>query len=179
MVEDGYLTAEQEAAAKNAKLKFVNGGLASSSAPYFVDMVKDHLLEEIFRERSRDAKLSDLHDSRSRSPARGYGRGPNRRAVRGQASRAPIRRLEEEGRGRAAGAGRARGARSTHRRNSRARGRPRLRRKPAQSRAGAAAAGIGVQAIRLRGCIQQRGAGISACRDARDDGGRQSHDVRI
>ena len=46
MVEDGYLTAEQEAAAKHAKLKFVNGGLASSSAPYFVDMVKDHLLEE-------------------------------------------------------------------------------------------------------------------------------------
>lgn len=46
MVEDGYLTAEQEAAAKHAKLHFVNGGLASSSAPYFVDMVKDHLLEK-------------------------------------------------------------------------------------------------------------------------------------
>jgi penicillin-binding protein 1B len=46
MVEDGYLTAEQEAAAKRARLHFVNGGLASSSAPYFVDMVKDHLLEK-------------------------------------------------------------------------------------------------------------------------------------
>jgi penicillin-binding protein 1B len=46
MVEDGYLTAEQEAAAKKLKLKFVNGGLASSSAPYFVDMVKDSLLEQ-------------------------------------------------------------------------------------------------------------------------------------
>jgi penicillin-binding protein 1B len=46
MVEDGYLTAEQEAAAKKLKLKFVNGGLVSSSAPYFVDMVKDHLLEK-------------------------------------------------------------------------------------------------------------------------------------
>ena len=46
MVEDGYLTAEQEAAAKHAKLHFVNGGLSSSSAPYFVDMVKDHLLEK-------------------------------------------------------------------------------------------------------------------------------------
>jgi penicillin-binding protein 1B len=46
MVEDGYLTPEQEAAAKHAKLHFVNGGLVSSSAPYFVDMVKDHLLEE-------------------------------------------------------------------------------------------------------------------------------------
>jgi len=46
MVEDGYLKPEQEAAAKHAKLKFVNGGLGSSSAPYFVDMVKDHLLEK-------------------------------------------------------------------------------------------------------------------------------------
>ncbi len=46
MVEDGYLTAEQEAASKHAKMHFVNGGLSSSSAPYFVDMVKDHLLEK-------------------------------------------------------------------------------------------------------------------------------------
>ena len=53
MVEDGYITAEQEVAAKKAKLKFVNGGVSSSSAPYFVDMVKDHLLETSLRERSR------------------------------------------------------------------------------------------------------------------------------
>jgi penicillin-binding protein 1B len=46
MVEDGYITADQESAAKDAKLKFVNGGSGSSSAPYFVDMVKDHLLEK-------------------------------------------------------------------------------------------------------------------------------------
>ena len=46
MVDDGYLTADQEASAKKSKLKFVNGGLESSSAPYFVDMVKDHLLEK-------------------------------------------------------------------------------------------------------------------------------------
>lgn len=47
MVDDGYITAEQEAAARKVKLKFVSGGLASSSAPYFVDMVKDHLLEKL------------------------------------------------------------------------------------------------------------------------------------
>jgi penicillin-binding protein 1B len=46
MVEDGYITAQQEAEAKKSKLKFVNGGLESSAAPYFVDMVKDHLLEK-------------------------------------------------------------------------------------------------------------------------------------
>ena len=45
MLGDGYITAEQEAAAKKTKLQFTNGGISSSSAPYFVDMVKDHLLE--------------------------------------------------------------------------------------------------------------------------------------
>ncbi len=46
MVEDGYISPEDEAVAKKSKLKFVNGGSGSSSAPYFVDMVKDHLLEK-------------------------------------------------------------------------------------------------------------------------------------
>lgn len=47
MAEDGYITAAEERAAKKEKLKFVNGGVSSSTAPYFVDMVKDHLLEKI------------------------------------------------------------------------------------------------------------------------------------
>jgi penicillin-binding protein 1B len=46
MVGDGYITAEQEAEAKKSKLKFVNGGVTGSAAPYFVDMIKDHLLEK-------------------------------------------------------------------------------------------------------------------------------------
>jgi penicillin-binding protein 1B len=45
MVEDSYVTQEQADAAKKVKLKFVNGGVNTGSAPYFVDMVKDHLLE--------------------------------------------------------------------------------------------------------------------------------------
>ena len=45
MVEDSYITQEQADAAKKMKLHFVNGGINSGSAPYFVDMVKDHLLE--------------------------------------------------------------------------------------------------------------------------------------
>jgi len=44
--EDGYITADQQTAAKNAKLSFVTGEASSSSAPYFVDMVRDHLLEK-------------------------------------------------------------------------------------------------------------------------------------
>ncbi len=47
MVEDGYITAAEERQAKKETLKFVNGGSGSSTAPYFVDMVKDHLLEKI------------------------------------------------------------------------------------------------------------------------------------
>ena len=47
MVADGYITADQQASAKKTKLKFVNGGVESSPAPYFVDMVKDHLLEKL------------------------------------------------------------------------------------------------------------------------------------
>lgn len=46
MVEDGYVTQDQANAAKKAKLHFINGGVESSTAPYFVDMVKDHLLEK-------------------------------------------------------------------------------------------------------------------------------------
>jgi penicillin-binding protein 1B len=45
MVEDSYITQEQADAAKKLKFKFVNGGVNTGSAPYFVDMVKDHLLE--------------------------------------------------------------------------------------------------------------------------------------
>src|SRR5271168_2875496 len=45
MVEDSYVTQDQADAAKKLKLKFVNGGVNTGSAPYFVDMVKDHLLE--------------------------------------------------------------------------------------------------------------------------------------
>ncbi len=47
MVEDGMITSTQEAAAKRAGLRFVNGGTGSCAAPYFVDMVKDHLLERL------------------------------------------------------------------------------------------------------------------------------------
>ncbi len=46
MVGDGYITGDEESDAKQSKLKFVNGGVESSPAPYFVDMVKDHLLEK-------------------------------------------------------------------------------------------------------------------------------------
>ena len=46
MVEDGYIPAEQAAVVKKQTLKFVTGSISGGLAPYFVDMVKDHLLSE-------------------------------------------------------------------------------------------------------------------------------------
>jgi penicillin-binding protein 1B len=46
MVENGYVTQADADAAKKQKFRFVSGGIESSSAPYFVDMVKDHLLDQ-------------------------------------------------------------------------------------------------------------------------------------
>ncbi|MGB6484227.1 MAG: PBP1A family penicillin-binding protein [Candidatus Acidiferrales bacterium] len=46
MVEDGYITAVQEKAARAEPLRFVVGGASSRSAPYFVDMVRDSLLDQ-------------------------------------------------------------------------------------------------------------------------------------
>jgi penicillin-binding protein 1B len=45
MSENGAITAATGAAAKKAPLQIVGGGLEGSTAPYFVDMVKDHLLD--------------------------------------------------------------------------------------------------------------------------------------
>ncbi len=46
MLEDGYITAAQEKAAQEEVLRFVGGGTPSRSAPYFVDMVRDSLLDQ-------------------------------------------------------------------------------------------------------------------------------------
>ncbi|HVA72491.1 MAG TPA: PBP1A family penicillin-binding protein [Candidatus Limnocylindrales bacterium] len=46
MLGDGYITAAQETAARNETLKFVGGHTTSRAAPYFVDMVRDSLLDQ-------------------------------------------------------------------------------------------------------------------------------------
>ena len=45
MTENGVITPEQALEAKKTPLQIVGGGLEGSTAPYFVDMVKDHLLD--------------------------------------------------------------------------------------------------------------------------------------
>ncbi|HTU36050.1 MAG TPA: PBP1A family penicillin-binding protein [Candidatus Acidoferrum sp.] len=47
MAEDGYVSKSQVDDAENTQLKFVTSGIASGMAPYFVDMVKDHLLSRL------------------------------------------------------------------------------------------------------------------------------------
>lgn len=46
MVENRYITAADEQEAKHEPLKIVHTSATSSEAPYFVDMVKDHLLDK-------------------------------------------------------------------------------------------------------------------------------------
>jgi penicillin-binding protein 1B len=46
MVENKYITAEDEQQAKREPLKIVHTSATSSEAPYFVDMIKDHLLDK-------------------------------------------------------------------------------------------------------------------------------------
>lgn len=45
MTENGAITPADAATAKKLPLNIVSGGLEGSTAPYFVDMVKDHLLD--------------------------------------------------------------------------------------------------------------------------------------
>jgi penicillin-binding protein 1B len=45
MAENGAITPEQVLGAKKTPLQIVGGALEGSTAPYFVDMVKDHLLD--------------------------------------------------------------------------------------------------------------------------------------
>ena len=45
MTENGVISPDQVLVAKKALLQIVGGGLEGSTAPYFVDMVKDHLLD--------------------------------------------------------------------------------------------------------------------------------------
>jgi penicillin-binding protein 1B len=46
MLEDSYITDEQARVAREETLKFVGGGAMSRTAPYFVDMVRDSLLDQ-------------------------------------------------------------------------------------------------------------------------------------
>jgi penicillin-binding protein 1B len=46
MLENKYITAEELQDAKQAELKIVRTSVSGSEAPYFVDMVKDHLLDK-------------------------------------------------------------------------------------------------------------------------------------
>jgi len=47
MVDNSFISPEMGAAAKKAPWHLLSGTLETSAAPYFVDMVKDHLLERI------------------------------------------------------------------------------------------------------------------------------------
>ena len=109
MVEDGYLTAEQGAEARKEKLKLVGSSTSTSAAPYFVDMVKEHLLEHFSETEPDLAKFSHLHHARSPTSASCRGGCGIRREECGYPFGAAVCRLEEEGPTSCAAADRHRG----------------------------------------------------------------------
>jgi penicillin-binding protein 1B len=50
MTDNGFINPEQAQEARDAVLRVVPGGIENSDAPYFVDMVKDHLLDRFSEE---------------------------------------------------------------------------------------------------------------------------------
>jgi penicillin-binding protein 1B len=50
MADNGFITPEELQAARQAVLRVVPGGAENNDAPYFVDMVKDHLLDRFSEE---------------------------------------------------------------------------------------------------------------------------------
>ena len=78
MADNGFLTAEQAQAAREAVLRVVPGGIENSDAPYFVDMIKDHLLdrfseEQLLSQSFRVYTTLDPELSRAASEAIGIG----------------------------------------------------------------------------------------------------------
>jgi penicillin-binding protein 1B len=47
MADDGFVSHGEANEARDTELKFVSSGVSSGTAPYFVDMVKDHLLSRL------------------------------------------------------------------------------------------------------------------------------------
>jgi penicillin-binding protein 1B len=66
MVEDRYITVAQEKAARAETLNFVGGATPSRAAPYFVDMVRDSLLNQFSQ---NDLTTQSLHIYTTLDPA--------------------------------------------------------------------------------------------------------------
>jgi penicillin-binding protein 1B len=120
MLDNKYINEEDLKDAKRATLKIIRTSTSGSEAPYFVDMVKDHLL----RERTAEREFPCLHDARSRFAARRGRRRRGRDEERGPAPGKKIRqvaaRSSQEGKQRSAdpaGASRAGRAGPAHRGN--------------------------------------------------------------
>ena len=171
MVENGYVTAADQEKAKKETLKFVGGGVSASDGPYFVDMVKDHLLEQISEtdlasESYRIYTTLDPDLERAAAVAVDLGATNVDKLL---AKRYALWKKKGEAVPQVQIAMVAHG--SADGRNPRVGGRPELRREPVESRTGAPAAGFGVQAVCIRGGFRQCSRGNAAGDHAVDDGG--------
>ena len=185
MLENKYISEADVQDAKRVPLKIVRTSITGGDAPYFVDMVKDHLLDkyseqqlisENFRvyttldpalERAASSAIDEGAKNVDKLLAKKYDKWKKEAAKKGSNETVPQV------------AGCSCCTRSSHGRNQSSRRRPRLRPEPAESRAGASPAGFGLQAVRVRRGVRQRDRQRAADRHARDDDRRRAHDVRI
>src|SRR6266568_3067331 len=93
MIENKRVSASAAEGAKKSTFHFVSGSVEASAAPYFVDMVKDHLLEkfsetELLAERARQG---EIHRTGPPSASGADCSGPKDRRNQGAHRRAKLR----------------------------------------------------------------------------------------
>ena len=172
MHENGYLTDLQYVEATKAPLKLAEGGIESTDAPYFVDLVNDEL-----RERFADVDFQatqyriyttlDMKLQREAVEAVRIGMQEvdaqlaKRRKKYPEPQVALVAMDPHTGRGAGAGGG------------------TQLRAEPVEPRAGDAAAGLVVQAVRVRGGVAHGDHGRAGDADAGQPGDRRAHDIPV
>ena len=162
MLENKYITEADIQDAKREQIKLVRSSVAGSEAPYFVDMVKDHLLDkysetELVNQNFRVYTTLDPALQRAAAAAVDAGmKNVDKLLAKKYEKWKKAQAKKGSNEADSAGAGGSSGARSAHRRNQSGHRRAGLWPEPAESRTGTSPAGIGVQAIRVRRGVRQR-----------------------
>ena len=149
MRQNGFITDREYAVESEAPLDVVSGGLESTDAPYFVDLVNDELSRSTFQDRDFQASsyriytTLDLNLQRAAAEAVRIGMQQVDDQLKKQRRHKNVAFPDV--------AGRADRHRPAHRRSQGAGGRPQLRHEPAEPHPRQAAAGVDLQALCLRG----------------------------
>ena len=158
MVETHAITREQAEKAKAAPLKLAPPNVEASDAPYFVDMVRDTLINKFSEHDLNDESYriyTTLDPDLQKAAAQAVETGiklVDEQVTKLRTKRIKVgKKVETHGCARPAGAGRPGGARSAHRRGAGPGRRTRLRLQPVESCLVEAADGIDLQTLCLCG----------------------------